>query len=340
VNSAWDRNLALSQSSRWRYKLTPREQHLLKEACLKFPDVSYEEVNEAYLPTFFQERLLEIRSDLKTGLGLYLIESLPLDELSVPAVRKLYFAIGCALGTPVYQDPRGSRIVDIRATDASIEAAIHYKAKKDGSHFRPYETNLAFSYHTDPCDVAGLICLQNAAQGGETQVASALHLRDLLQREDPTLVDALSTPFPYAKPEIPGKSLEYYLIPVFSEQAGYFKSHVVPDLVWLGQRRDGIPKLTEVQVLALRRLEALARQPENHVAFTLRTGDLLLVNNHIVYHARSAYEDSESFTRFLMRLWLSVPNSRPLSPVHAEWFGDPRAGAIRGGYLKSSWNRG
>jgi hypothetical protein len=34
----------------------------------------------------------------------------------------------------------------------------------------------------------------------------------------------------------------------------------------------------------------------------------------------------------LLRMWLAVPNSRPLSPLMATIYQDQRAGAVRGGF--------
>ena len=59
------------------------------------------------------------------------------------------------------------------------------------------------------------------------------------------------------------------------------------------------------------------------------------LNNHVVYHVRSAYQDDEAgHDRFLLRLWLSMPNSRPLPKGHEVLWGSIEAGALRGGIAK------
>ena len=61
-------------------------------------------------------------------------------------------------------------------------------------------------------------------------------------------------------------------------------------------------------------------------------GDLQLINNHVTYHARGAFEDdSNDQGRLLLRLWLSVPNSRPLPAGHEILWGAIEPGALRGG---------
>ena len=65
----------------------------------------------------------------------------------------------------------------------------------------------------------------------------------------------------------------------------------------------------------------------------MRPGDIQLLNNHVVYHARTTYEDDPTpgRDRFLMRLWLSMPNSRALPEGYETLWGSVEAGALRGG---------
>ena len=51
-------------------------------------------------------------------------------------------------------------------------------------------------------------------------------------------------------------------------------------------------------------------------------------------HARTEFEDHPEIERkrHLLRMWLSIPNSRPLSPLMKDAFRETAAGAIRGGY--------
>lgn len=55
------------------------------------------------------------------------------------------------------------------------------------------------------------------------------------------------------------------------------------------------------------------------------------------FSARTDYEDaSETGRRLLYRMWLSMPNSRPLPPGHKVLFGATGAGAIRGGIAQAT----
>ena len=66
---------------------------------------------------------------------------------------------------------------------------------------------------------------------------------------------------------------------------------------------------------------------------TLQPGDIQLLNNHVMYHARDRYEDDAASgqCRLLYRLWLAMPNSRALPESFEVLFGNTDPGAIRGG---------
>src|SRR3990167_8488397 len=95
-----------------------------------------------------------------------------------------------------------------------------------------------------------------------------------------------------------------------------------------------VPRLNKLQTKALEYLEQLANDSSFYYELTLSPGDFLLVNNHVVYHARNFYKDG-TIQRHLLRLWLAVSNSRPLDPIHQTWFGNTSPGAIRGGYWRN-----
>src|SRR5207248_7209770 len=65
-------------------------------------------------------------------------------------------------------------------------------------------------------------------------------------------------------------------------------------------------------------------------------GDIQFVHNHVIYHARSAFEDDdEGHDRLLLRLWLSMPNRRTLPAGHEVLWRAIEAGAMRGGIGQS-----
>lgn len=58
-----------------------------------------------------------------------------------------------------------------------------------------------------------------------------------------------------------------------------------------------------------------------------------LLNSFVTLHSRTPFEDYDdpAEKRHLMRLWLSIPISQPLPDEWVEYWGDSRAGSVRGG---------
>ena len=112
---------------------------------------------------------------------------------------------------------------------------------------------------------------------------------------------------------------------------GKFTSHYSRTYVEAAQKLPDVPKLTAMQDEALDLLAEIAQ--ELCYEMTLKPGDLQLLNNHVVYHARSDFKDDPASGRVrqLYRLWLAVPNSRALPEDHAVLWGNVAAGALRGG---------
>ena len=81
--------------------------------------------------------------------------------------------------------------------------------------------------------------------------------------------------------------------------------------------------------------ESLADSDELCYKFYLQPDDLWFVNNYTTLHSRDAFENGihPKENRLLLRLWLSVHNSRPLPESYRSLYHDISPGAIRGGYL-------
>jgi redox-sensitive bicupin YhaK (pirin superfamily) len=78
--------------------------------------------------------------------------------------------------------------------------------------------------------------------------------------------------------------------------------------------------------------------PKYCFSMWLERGDLQLLNNYVILHSRTNFEDHEEpeRRRHLLRLWLAIPASQPLPPEWREYYGDVRPGAVRGGVRGSA----
>lgn len=84
---------------------------------------------------------------------------------------------------------------------------------------------------------------------------------------------------------------------------------------------------------AMHLLESLAAGDELRLDMDFRPGDIQVLHNHQILHARTDYQDhpEPERRRHLLRLWLSARNGRVLPAVFAERYGEIGVGKRRGG---------
>jgi hypothetical protein len=126
-----------------------------------------------------------------------------------------------------------------------------------------------------------------------------------------------------------------YKLPIFGVQDGKFTSHYSLTYIEAAQLAPDVPKLTPPQREAIEMLMALAQ--ELSFEMTLEPGDMQFLNNHVVYHGRTPFEDEASSgrDRLLLRLWLAMPNSRALPQGQEVLWRRIEPGALRGGIAQA-----
>lgn len=262
---------------------------------------------------------------LETGPGMFMIRGFPVERYAIADARAIYWCLGKQLGTAVSQSDEGDVLGDVR--DIRVPA--------DSPRFRAYKTSGRAAFHTDSCDVAALFVLRTAMAGGVSMVASSVAVHNEILRTAPDLLDVLYEPFAWSMQgqERAGEA-PFYLQPIFTCEDGHSSCRYIRGHIKNGQRFPDAPRLTPRQIAALDLIDATAADPRLCFLTNFQSGDLQLCNNHVVMHARTAFEDhpEPERRRHLLRMWLSVPNSRPLSPHLARIFRDRSPGAVRGGF--------
>ncbi len=307
------RGSELFERAGWRQTLTPAEVGALEAVGPA----------EAPLPAL-ANAARRLSHELEHGTGAVLLRRLPVEKWTLEQADRAFWALALQLGTPVSQSPDGKRLFPVR--DAGYAPG--------DPRFRGPMSSKRLSFHTDRCDVIAFLCLQPALEGGETFVVSSVALRDELARRNPVALDVLQQPFPYLRHTVDhGNALPYVELPVFSERDGRFAAHFLRVLIDRADAAPEAPSLTGAQRSALDALETLAEDPAFHVSFHMEAGDVLLLNNWTTFHRRSEFIDAPEpeRKRHLLRIWLSMPNSRPIDTRFADHFGATEAGGLRGG---------
>jgi hypothetical protein len=285
------------------------------------------------LPTFGRE-LRDVSDQVEHGSGIVLLRGFPVDRYSIEDLRTIYWGLGTHLGHARYQNARGELIGEVRdelrrygevdepAMDPTLGRSSRSKARSSGS----------LRFHTDRCDVVSLLCVRTARAGGLSKIVSAPAVARVIRERRPDLHALLWQDYWRSRQgEEAGGEREVYALPIFAEQDGRFTTQYSRTFVEAAQKLPGVPALTAAQVEALDLHAAVCEE----LAFThaFAPGDLQLLNNHVVYHARTAYEDSDGpdRDRLLLRLWLAPRNTRRLPPGFEVLWGTAEPGAPRGG---------
>ena len=267
----------------------------------------------------------QAHSALEDGVGMYLIRNFPAAQYDKSDLRTIYWGLGRHMGTAVSQSKNGDILGDVRNMNVDMHSATG----------RGYTSNQKLTYHTDTCDVVGLFVLRIAKAGGLSMFASSLAVHNEIARTRPDLLEVLYQPFHWSwqGQEEPG-TLPYYQQPIFTVHEGKFSCRYVRTHILSAQRFDDVPRLTPQQEEAMALLDSLASGDKFRYSTMFAPGDIQFMNNHVMLHSRTAFEDYDEpeKKRHLLRMWLAVPNSRALSPALSTIYQDQRPGAVRGGF--------
>ena len=280
-------------------------------------------VDDVSLPEL--DRLLaDVASDVLTGRGFVLLRGLPVDRWDLDTTAAAYWIIGTRLGQPVSQNARGHLLGHVR--DLGNDPT--------SPKTRIYTTRAAQEFHTDSCDVVGLLCLKPAAKGGASSLASSTAIYNEIVEKRPDLAHVLMQPFTVdRKGEVPDGKDPTYDLPIFHDFAGHITAIYARSFIRAAQSRSEVTRLTEAQNEAMDMVDALAASDAFRFDMDFRPGDMQFLHNHQILHARTAYEDhtDPAHKRHLLRLWLSARPGRKLPPGFAERYGPLDAGTVRGG---------
>ncbi len=269
------------------------------------------------------------REQLENGVGMQLYRGLDVSRYTKDELRLIYWALGLHLGTPVSQSMHGDVLGDVRNQNTDLL----------GPQGRGYTTNRKLNCHTDSCDVVGLFVLRTAKSGGASRLASSVALHNEMLRRRPDLLERMYEPFAWSwQGQEPGGAPPWYLQPVFTSWRGKFACRFVGTHIRSAQRYEDAPRLTQGQQEALELFDAISQDPEFSYSMMFEPGDLQLLNNHVTLHARTEFEDHEEpdRRRHLLRMWLSVPNSRELHPALGFIYRNLQGGTVRGGFPSRS----
>lgn len=276
-------------------------------------------------------RLAHARDVLEEGVGIYQFRGFDVEGLSKDDLRLIYWGIGKHMGTAVSQSADGDLLGDVRNVGVDIMSP----------QGRGYKSNQKLSFHTDSCDCVGLFVMRVAKEGGLSLVASSVAIHNEIARKRPDLLEVLYQPFAWSwQTQEPKGQKPWYFQPIFSMRDNKISCRYIRGHIRNGQLFDDAPRLTAAQTEAMDFYDSLSASPDFHLSFMFEPGDIQFVNNHVCLHSRTAFVDWPEPDRYrhLLRMWMSVPNSRPLAPGMGTIYQDQSPGVVRGGFPSRTGN--
>jgi hypothetical protein len=291
-------------------------------------------VDDFPLPSL-KPRLARILREVLDGRGFVLLRGFPVERWGRRLSAVAFLGLGVHWGNLRSQNRHGHLLGHVKDLGLSSQ----------DPNVRIYQTRERQNYHTDSCDVVGLLCLCPARTGGLSSLVSSVTIFNEMKGRQPELARVLFERIETdRRGEVPPGQKPYFCIPVFNWHQGLLSTIYHRNYIDSARRFPDVPPLTNQQVAALDLFDRLSNDPALHFQMELRAGDIQLVHNHTLLHDRTAFEDwpEPERKRHLLRLWLAPTGARPLPSTFAERYGSvvpgQRGGVeVSGTRYKISW---
>ena len=327
---AWTGRDMMAAPERWTYRLSDADVAEIENAATIFID-SGRPLGQITRDLFplpeFGVWLESLRETLIHGIGFQLITGLPVETYSGDMRATIFCGIGSHIGRARSQNAAGHLLGHVRDVGADI----------NDPNTRIYQTTSRQSFHTDSCDVVGLLCVREAMSGGDSMLASSMTAYNEILKRRPDLAPHLFLPVATdRRGEVPENEDPFFTIPVYSWHRNFLTCIYQRNYIDSAQRFETAPRLSAQQLEALDLLDDIVNEPDMHLRMRLQPGDMQFVYNHSLLHDRTGFTDwpEAEKRRHLLRLWLAVPEDRPLPAVFAQRYGSVDIGD-RGGVVTS-----
>ena len=283
----------------------------LPQRCLDELDAAARQVRHDPLPPVLldpaqfalgacAEVMAQVRDTLRAGIGLAVLDRVPVERYTGEENRALAWLLGSLLGRLVAQKWDGTMIYDVHDTGRALEYGV-----------RRSVTSLDLTFHTDapwldlPPELVGLYCINPALEGGVSRFVSLCSVHNELRRRHPERLARLYRPFPWDRQaehaQADGKTTRR---PIFRYTGGAFTAAFNEKLVATGADLAESP-LDDEGREALEAMRTIVDSPELWVEFTIERGQVQFINNRQFAHSRTDFKDSAEpqRKRHLIRLW-------------------------------------
>lgn len=264
--------------------------------------------------TIMADRLERITREVRDGRGFVVARGIPVSRYSDEEVGLIFWGLGRYMGTPLHQNANGDLL-----------GHVYDHGRKYGEiDVRGYEGNGLLPYHTDNCDIVGLLCLRQGISGGGSSLVSSVTVHNEILAHHPEYLGLLYNGFYYIRREeaLGARGWSDTTVPVFGCRDGVISCRYIRNQINAGAVKRGIP-LTRMELEALDYFDSLTCHPDLRVDMDLEPGDVQFCNNYTTLHSRTAFVDGPEphQKRHMVRLWLKFFSTWPISDMFHEQLG-------------------
>ena len=299
--AAWHGTDLAADADRWLVRLSAEAVAQLGRSAdtLLAERVPLDEVTAARFDVAgLEASIAEWRATLAKGAGVVCLRGLPVREWGEEKSALVYWGLGHHLGSPGAQNPQGELLGHVK----------NYDEQSDSPLVRLYRTADEIAFHCDAADVVGLLCVRTAAEGGQSRIASSVAVFNEVLRRRPDIATELFEPFHVDRrdEQAPGEPPTFELAPCAFHE-GVLRTFWHSDYMRSAGRHAGI-EISERRLELFDLYDEIAGSEPFRFDMWLQEGDIQLISNHSVVHARTGYTDHADVEerRHLLRLWLSL----------------------------------
>ena len=240
--------------------------------------------------------------EVRAGKGFVVLRGLPIEGLSLEQFTACAWGVGTYFGRTLSQNAQGELVTSV--VDATGEDATP----------RMYRSNLELRPHSDITAMISLACWHKSASGGASIIVSGVTVHDEIRARAPALLEPLYRGYHYHRLGEEGEGEETstpYRTPVFANRNGQVSCRYQRAGIAAGMRERGLA-LEERDLEAPNLFDQVASAAENRLAFFLERGDMIVINNYTVMHARTRFTNfpEPGRQRRLVRLWFDADGFR------------------------------
>jgi len=305
----------LEKTDEWITHLAPRDVAELTSAlaAVEGKQLPLQEITPTEFPLAnLATQLKTLAKELETGRGFSVIRGFPVWDYSEEACKIVSWGLCSYFGAGIPQSRQGdwiNHVIDVSDVTSSTKPDLGHIIER--GQLRTNHAGGKLDFHTDTTDIFALFSVKQAKAGGASRLISSAMVHNLILDEKPDYLKALYDGYYYMSQSVDNEGqaarVSTQRVPVFTRKGDTIHGYYISQVVQRAIDKGGVT-YNPVEDDARHEIQRVAERPGMAHEFMLEPGDLLVVNNRAVMHARGDYEDFPELDRrrHLFRLWMAT----------------------------------